>query len=609
MSAFHPPNPKKLISSLEKVSDRKPTIIRLRFPRYKNIAKDAELTFEFPFTVLVGKNGTNKSSVLHALYGSVRGQTPSKYWFDTAIDPIEMEDSDRTKNSIVTEYRDRHGLVDQSLKYRTYRGGFEAYWEAAKRTATYGFAPGSGRAEPVEMNVEYFDFRGELSAFDKCFYFIDNGRLRQGDKRLKASLERRNQQLKTDKGRGLSKRAMERSYSVQDYIRNRAPQLKGALDDSSTEFSDDELSWLSHVIGREYTSARFLTHNVYGGHKSDTVFLQATNIESGYSSAFAGSGEFAAAVLIHKLVRAPKGSLILLDEPETSLHPTAQSRLRSFLMDCALRRNMQIVAATHSPAFLRHLPSTAIKLFTIGPIGQVHILNECPPEHAFVDIDDEYASNLEIHVEDDAAQVLVDAAIRSLELQKSVRARVSAGGESAMWRDVETYSRNARDSVFVLFDGDQTPEAPIKDPASIPIGASVADLDKLISSYTKNAKLSFAAPGDPGKPRRDFLRFLYDHVQFLPGQYPEELVWNHDIVALLLKKYGGTESIEKIEKLPPKERYQVLSVQIPGHTKDSIFRHLVSEYVLADGADFQKIKRIIKAIVHCKSVASHQEGA
>lgn len=33
--------------------------------------------------------------------------------------------------------------------------------------------PNRIRANPIEMTVEYLDFRSELNAFDKFFYFLD----------------------------------------------------------------------------------------------------------------------------------------------------------------------------------------------------------------------------------------------------------------------------------------------------------------------------------------------------------------------------------------------------------------------------------------------------
>ena len=595
---FREPKPEKQLSALAKLGTCKPRILGLRFPRYKNLKPDSSLSLDFPVSFLVGKNGTNKSSVLHALFGSVRGQTPSKYWFDTAIDPISLEDANGVKNSLVVKFVDSTGKSDEALKYRTYREGFEGYWEAAKRTKTYGFPAGHGRAEPVALNVEHFDFRGELSAFDKCFYFIDRGRLQQGDKRLKRKLKKLSESRRAAGKRGLSKRAMERAYTAQDYIRNRAPALKSRLDTHGVDFSDDEVKWLSYVVGREYSEARFIHHDLYGGHESDTVFLNAKNRSEGYSSAFAGSGEFAAAILRHKLSHASSGSLVLLDEPETSLHPTAQSRLRSFLMECALRKSMQVVAATHSPVFLRGLPAQAIKLFRVSKEGDIELSNSCRPDQAFADLDEGFYSGREILVEDEYARVLVQTVLDSMKIESAeMRARVAPGGVAAMWRDVETYARRGRASTYVLFDGDQLPSPHIVDPATLPAGATKEELDKVIQAQTRSAPLSFASLSDPLKPRREFLAYVYRNVAFMPGQYPEQLVWSDRVATDIIDRYDCDISVEDLQSEPDyKQRYAALALAVPGLNRESIFRQMTADFARDTTSNFSCLEKLIAAI-------------
>lgn len=60
----------------------------LRFPNYRNLQLNCKLPFEFPITVLLGRNGTNKSSILHALYGSTLGKSIATFWFETELDAI-----------------------------------------------------------------------------------------------------------------------------------------------------------------------------------------------------------------------------------------------------------------------------------------------------------------------------------------------------------------------------------------------------------------------------------------------------------------------------------------------------------------------------------------
>lgn len=42
----------------------------IQFPFFKNLMPGTRINFTFPITILVGKNGSGKSSTLHALYGA-----------------------------------------------------------------------------------------------------------------------------------------------------------------------------------------------------------------------------------------------------------------------------------------------------------------------------------------------------------------------------------------------------------------------------------------------------------------------------------------------------------------------------------------------------------
>ncbi len=56
--------------------------------------------------------------------------------------------------------------------------------------------------------------------------------------------------------------------------------------------------------------------------------------------------------------------LVLFDEPENSLHPDAQRVLRSILERIAVRPNVQVIYATHSPSMINNMRPEAIRLVT-----------------------------------------------------------------------------------------------------------------------------------------------------------------------------------------------------------------------------------------------------
>ncbi|GEM_PF-4055731 len=52
--------------------------------------------------------------------------------------------------------------------------------------------------------------------------------------------------------------------------------------------------------------------------------------------------------LFHKVIDSPKGSTIMIEEPEISLHPVAQRKLMEILIHIAKRHNKQLIITSHS---------------------------------------------------------------------------------------------------------------------------------------------------------------------------------------------------------------------------------------------------------------------
>lgn len=62
------------------------------------------------------------------------------------------------------------------------------------------------------------------------------------------------------------------------------------------------------------------------------------------------SGETQLLLILYRLLfNASSGSLVILDEPEISLHVSWQQKLSSILLDISRLRQLQIIVATHSP--------------------------------------------------------------------------------------------------------------------------------------------------------------------------------------------------------------------------------------------------------------------
>lgn len=159
------------------------------FPHYKNLEQNSRIELKFPMTILVEKNGSGKSSTLHAFYGAPKGYSLGEYWFSTDIDPI-IEDNDKERNRYFYGYRENsRSEIKEVRKSRIKRSKSDVkkadldYWETTRPSISDGMIPVKDknmRNSPVEKDVIYVDFRGELSSFDKYFYFFEprNGKNR-----------------------------------------------------------------------------------------------------------------------------------------------------------------------------------------------------------------------------------------------------------------------------------------------------------------------------------------------------------------------------------------------------------------------------------------------
>jgi energy-coupling factor transporter ATP-binding protein EcfA2 len=560
--------------SVRALGVKKPFICSLRFPNYRNLHVDSELPFDFPITILLGRNGTNKSSILHALYGSPSGQTIADFWFETELDAIPTE-RNGLKQSVIHRYSDDSGKIVECIKARAPRGSQDPdYWEAVKHSHIYGFSASGTRVSPIKLKVIHLDFRGELPAFDKYFYFPD-------PKHLEA-------RIRSAKERGV----LRREYRKQDYLRQRSKPLKKEIEKSGIPLTDNELEVLKYVLERDYTSGKVLKHSLFHGHEGWTILFQTSHLD-GYSDAFAGSVESAAALLVHNILQAPKGSLILLDEPETSLHPRAQQRMLEFIAHQAVRKSLQIVIASHSIHLAKKLPQSAIRVLVLKSDGTVTVRTDLTVDEALHEIDTLPAGKT-ILVEDERARHVVVSALRlaSEHPVKEFEVLVRKGGTSRIYHDIQAYANSERKDIFVIFDGDHKPNVQIPEDGKLPQGES--DLRKLIQDITcgnnrKGPDLTFA---DVDEMTR-YIRFFRNSVHFLPGLTPEHLVWDDDAAKRLLREDLPQKIMQERDF---KKRLQLLSDSIPGLDPDAIFKNLLAD-LFRSGTNYKlKLLEVVSEI-------------
>lgn len=573
------------LRSLLKANKMEPFIRHIRFPFYKNLAEGARIDFTFPINVLVGQNGTNKSSVLKALYGTPNGYSLGNLWFSTSIDPIE----DGGRSRIIYGYYDADtNKIVEVIKARIKKDDDPDYWEPSRPLTADGMIPPQSKEESsnrsktrwkaIDKKVVYIDFRSQLSAFDKFFYHGNNVG----------------------------------SLSKKNFIRRESVHLRKVIDDKLDSYirygkrkvfanrlcDKNETEQISTILGREYSSIRFINHSFFNI-RSTTAILETSHL--GYSEAFAGSGEFAVAMLVYKVKNAQPNSLILLDEPEVSLHPGAQQRLMDFIIDESIKNKHQIIISTHSSNIVKNLPKDAVKLFHISEnTNKVDIVSNISPEEAFFHLGDR-PNKKTIFVEDCLAVEIVKKAIKEKgrAFCSQFDVKFIPGGADAIIRGyIAPFSAAKTENIIFLLDGDKNKNVEFVTSSSIPesqndiLGQKIKDMI--------GCDVKFLANGNNGKVnkqalyrmQRDFIDYIYQCVTYLPMKTPETFILENipaDYKCLL----------DKVNiNLPEKDVFRELcqlDLDIDECTSDDIFntqRRIVGR-IETNSRDFHLVRNII----------------
>ena len=380
----------------------------IRFPYYRNIEINTTINFNFPLTVFIGQNGCGKSSCLHALYGAPIKHTPYEFWFDTKVDPITYYNDQRKRHSFWYSFKDEQNIIREVIKARIKRGNDPNYWETSRPLAWAGMRTRSDKNErdkPINKNVVYIDFRAELSAFDKYFYFGN----------VKGIASKNKQEYIQRKSISLKK--------ILSGVRKKIYTRAGAVNKEVRALKLEELEWVSYILGKSYQSGTFLEHSFFRNEGYSVIFK---TFHAVYSEAFAGSGEVAVVRLVLKVLDANDYSLILFDEPEVSLHPGAQDRLKIFLLEQIKLKKHQIILASHSPSIVKGLPKEAIKVFYQNPSnGRFLVKANLTPEEAFYHIELPIDNKKSIIVEDVLAQNIITGVLEKMGDETKLNTKMS----------------------------------------------------------------------------------------------------------------------------------------------------------------------------------------
>lgn len=343
-----------------------------------------------------------------------------------------------------------------------------------------------------------------------------------------------------------------------------------------------------------------IKHKLFGGTWATTAVFKLNSYESMFCEYNAGSGEFLVVNIVERIEQAKNNSIILIDEPEISLHPGAQRRLLKYVLKAIIEKKLQIVLSTHSKEMIESLPPEAIICVEKRANNISRIRNNVISQQAFLEIE-VIPQVRQIIVEDDMAYSILSNIMKAEGMDKLLKVTFISGGASNMKKFIiPVFSKTNISNYYILLDGDQYKK-------TVPDFTLILEKDKDERYYKKVFKecvgidpknIDWCPDGNVKEGRINkeqeqqmiiqYLDYYKSNVFFLPKLIPEDIIYNEGYIKTLLGFGDIPESVmqsqnskEKIKKwseesgmsLKQIEEYLVFWFV---KTKDSIYQEIVS---------------------------------
>lgn len=220
---------------------------------------------------------------------------------------------------------------------------------------------------------------------------------------------------------------------------------------TAREDLDNAGQFVSRILGGNYTDIFFQGVQSKKRHAKLGV---AERFGSKYSENNMGFGEGRVIHTIKVLETCPRQSLIVLEEPETSLHESAQFEFSKYLMDVAARRGHQIIFSTHSTAILDPLPYEARKMLSRDQNG-VNCYDRISSNEVRTALSDGHSGKVIVGVEDRFAELFLLQILRQYAPNLVPLIKVVQFGDAKAVENAICALKKSAVKCFAVRDGDQ----------------------------------------------------------------------------------------------------------------------------------------------------------
>lgn len=203
-------------------------------------------------------------------------------------------------------------------------------------------------------------------------------------------------------------------------IKTCVPQIEDESKQSLIQYSTQPLSDDLSLKVKEYASfimnRNYINYNIHEA--TGRKYIGVEYEDKCYSSLSMGAGEQRIFFILTELLKAPKYSLILIDEIDLLLHEDALSRLLDVLIKRADDKNLQIIFTTHAQLVINFSERINIRHISQTP-EKTLCFKETRPDSIYrlTGKQDRY---LEVFVEDDLAKAIVKKICGEIGLSKYV---------------------------------------------------------------------------------------------------------------------------------------------------------------------------------------------
>src|SRR5262249_49657719 len=147
-------------------------------------------------------------------------------------------------------------------------------------------------------------------------------------------------------------------------------------------------------------------------------------------------------------------SLVLLEEPETALHPSAQFELGKYLVNVAERRHLQFILTTHSEYLMLALPQKSRVYFNRDASG-VTTIPGIGVRQAISMMDGLAVPSMYILVEDEVGEAVVTELLRKHDPDFMKTTRVLIAGDTARIQQMMSVFDEQKMPICAVRDGDK----------------------------------------------------------------------------------------------------------------------------------------------------------